>query len=323
MLAMHRRFKQLLPNARGISEFVIAAFMDIRGFSRFSMEVESPETAEYVKRVYLATIDNYFPDATFFKPTGDGLMIIIPFTEASLRTVANETVSRSLRFVRDFPGLVAGDPMINFETPQRAGFGLSRGAACRLLSGRQTLDYSGRVLNSAARLTNLARPAGVVFDASFGQELLEPELALSFASDTVFLRGIAEDTPIAIHYSADLTEIPASAHQPLTDENWQTQEISHQLSHLRTVRGIAPPRTTFEFAGPPTDPTRIRVEVVADNPREQGRFLSWPWTDFTYGDGGGEHEVSIQVARIPEVVAPYGVRGADARITVRCRYPLR
>lgn len=166
---MHRRFRQLLPNARGVSEFVIAAFLDIRSFSRFSMEVESPETAEYVKRVYIAALDNYFPNATFFKPTGDGLMIIIPFTEPSLREVANDAVAQSLRLVNDFSALVAGDPMINFDTPQRAGVGLSRGAACRLISGRQTLDYSGRVLNTAARLTNLARPAGVVFDASFGQ----------------------------------------------------------------------------------------------------------------------------------------------------------
>jgi len=81
---MHRTFRKLLESAIGISEFIIAVNLDIRGFSSFSKEVESPSVAMFIKKVYMKLIDTYFSDASFFKSTGDGLLMIIPYTEKNL-----------------------------------------------------------------------------------------------------------------------------------------------------------------------------------------------------------------------------------------------
>ena len=69
---MHKLFKDALPDAEGRSEHVVAIIADIRGFSEFSTRQESPNTAMYIKRVYMRLIEDYFPFASFFKPTGDG-----------------------------------------------------------------------------------------------------------------------------------------------------------------------------------------------------------------------------------------------------------
>ena len=48
---MHREFKELLKNATGRSEFIIAVLIDIRGFTPFSKSVESAEVAMFIKKV--------------------------------------------------------------------------------------------------------------------------------------------------------------------------------------------------------------------------------------------------------------------------------
>ena len=58
---MHTQFRGHLENAKGQSEFIIAVNLDIRGFSSFSKNVESPDVAMYIKRIYMKLIDNYFP----------------------------------------------------------------------------------------------------------------------------------------------------------------------------------------------------------------------------------------------------------------------
>src|SRR5687768_6247754 len=123
---MHRKFKQLLPDAVGVSEFVIALNVDIRGFSEFSMKVESPETAVYIKRAYAEMLDGYFQEAAFFKPTGDGLLVITTYTEATLADVAAATLDSCLRLVTNFPTLTAGDAMVNFAVPSKLGIGIAR-----------------------------------------------------------------------------------------------------------------------------------------------------------------------------------------------------
>jgi class 3 adenylate cyclase len=163
---MHREFRELLNEAKGESQYVIAVNADIRGFSAFSKTVESPDTAIFIKRVYITLIDKYFPNAFFFKPTGDGLLLTIPYEDKSLKEVIRATVDTCLKVVEQFPKFCEDDPMINFETPQKIGIGISRGTVCRLVSKDKTLDYSGRVVNLASRLMDMARPGGIVFDAS-------------------------------------------------------------------------------------------------------------------------------------------------------------
>jgi class 3 adenylate cyclase len=72
---MYRLFKRSLKRAGGRSEYVFSLFADIRGFTEFSKAHEAPDIAMYIKRVYLNLIDDYFPFASFYKPTGDGLLL--------------------------------------------------------------------------------------------------------------------------------------------------------------------------------------------------------------------------------------------------------
>lgn len=185
--------------------------LDIRDFSSFSMRVESPETAMFLKRVYGRIIENYFADASFFKPTGDGLLIIVPYSEHNLQDVLPQTVRKCIEIVEQFGSFCSDDPMINFEVPDCMGIGLSRGAACRLTSSDRTLDYSGRSLNMASRLMDFARPKGVVFDNSFGIELLPTPVREMFEQDRVYIRSLAEDEPQSIWFTKAWTTIsPAS-----------------------------------------------------------------------------------------------------------------
>lgn len=75
---MHKDFLKLLEKATGRDEYVIAVNLDIRGFTQFSQSVESLPVATYIKKVYLKIMKGYFKNASYYKPTGDGLIVIIP-----------------------------------------------------------------------------------------------------------------------------------------------------------------------------------------------------------------------------------------------------
>src|SRR4051794_25751906 len=102
---MHRLLKDLLPAARGESQLVVAVFLDVRGFSSFAGIAESAEAALFLKSVYLRILNEYFPDASFFKPTGDGLMLLSDYEESDLGDTVNQVVATSLSLVEDFPNL--------------------------------------------------------------------------------------------------------------------------------------------------------------------------------------------------------------------------
>ena len=110
----------------------------------------------YVKRLYLELLEKYFPTASFSKPTGDGLLLIFPYDEHTLKAVCNQVVDSCLKCHAEFSQICAGDPMLNFELPGAIGFGIARGPACCLYSGKQIIDYSGHLLNLSARLNDRA-----------------------------------------------------------------------------------------------------------------------------------------------------------------------
>src|SRR6266540_5173433 len=180
---MHRTFKNLLPDARGESEIILAANIDVRGFSSFSLARGSSETVLYLKKIYLHILERFFPDATYFKPAGDGLLVVISFEEETLSETLTTTIQSCLELVKEFKNLCDDDPGIYFATPTGVGIGLSRGEAARLVAKTRTLDYSGRVLNLATRLMELARPSGLVFDETIPAQLLPEELQASFLQD--------------------------------------------------------------------------------------------------------------------------------------------
>jgi class 3 adenylate cyclase len=232
---MHKILKTALPNATGHSEFVIVVVADIRGFSAFSRQHESPDIAMYVKRVYMKLIDAYFPTASFYKTTGDGLLVTVPYDEKTLSETANQTVESCLRCVDEFGSICQGDAMVNFPTPNLVGFGLTRGTACCLASGDMVLDYSGHLLNLATRLMGLARPSGVVLDGAFGTQLLKTDIQGQFGVADVYLRSLAEEKAVKVFYQKGKVKIPEDAKRPLATQTWNTWSYTRKLHEWRKL----------------------------------------------------------------------------------------
>lgn len=212
---MHNELRELLHTAEGQSKRVIVVFLDVRGFSSFAGIAESTDTAEFLKSIYIKILDEYFPDAEFFKPTGDGLLILLPYTRETLQDAVSSAAARSIQIVENFAKFCDGDEMVNFDVPTNLGVGLARGSATMLTAGGKVLDYSGRPLNLASRLMDLARPAGIVFDEGFGYDLLETRLKEQFREDFAYVKGLAESKPMTVFCLGGYTEIPEFNKRPL------------------------------------------------------------------------------------------------------------
>ena len=232
---MHKILRDALPNARGHSDQVIVVIADIRGFSAFCLNQETPDVAMYLRRVYLRLIDDYFPFASFYKSTGDGLLLTISFDEDNLARVAQETIAACLRCLEEFPTICERDPVINFDVPTNIGFGLTRGTACRLVSDKKVLDYSGRILNLASRLTDLARPSGIVLDGAFGIELLTKKEQKLFERDQIYVRSVSEEELWPIYVLSGVVEIPQQARHPLSLEQWETLSVKETVRRWKDI----------------------------------------------------------------------------------------
>lgn len=241
--ASRTRLRKLLGSAKGEPEFVIAAVLDIRGFSAFAMKVDSLQAAAYLRRVYTRIIDGYLHGSEFYKLTGDGLVVVFPCAE-NVEHLASAVLRSLNKLVSDYPKLCKGDPLINFDVPKLMGVGLSRGAATRLVSGGVTLDYSGRPLNAAAKLMDLARPSGLVLDDSYGLDLIPNDMKPLFESTRVYLKGISEEGLTRVHYTRGITKIPASATRA-PKARWRHVEdvmtISEWMDHSKEAYYIGLP----------------------------------------------------------------------------------
>jgi class 3 adenylate cyclase len=316
---MHRAFRKLLEKARGVSDFVVALNLDIRGFSDFSKKVESPNTAMYVKRVYVRLIDEYFDYASFFKPTGDGLLVIIKYKESDLQKIVRKTIDSCVKVVGDFDSFCANDPMINFNVPERIGIGIARGTACRLVSGNVILDYSGRVLNLASRLMDIARPSGIVFDSNFGIELLSDEQIKLFDRDSIYLRGISEEETLDIFYSKKWTEIQVINKQPLTKVKWE------EISDIKTLKKIKDCYPTFQYrlSSEPSNEKDIKVRVehiaVIRGKKRTDIQTIVDFTDFKYTLDAGRPVIDMNYGKLAERLVKNGVKDSY-KVHIRIRY---
>jgi len=319
---MHREFLKLLEKATGVSEHIIAVILDIRGFTPFCQSVESLDVATYVKKVYFRIINDYFKNASYYKPTGDGLIITIPYTEENLKEVTNLTMNSCLGLLRVFGSLCADDHMINFPTPQKIGIGLTRGSACCIKSEDKILDYSGRVLNLASRLMDLARPSGIVFDDTFRIDLLSDKIKDLFSQETVYVRGIAEEHPIKVYYTKDYTLISDSYKQPLKVPKWKTQKITYPLKTLKTM-----PKIFVSYLDKrPLDENRIKVRVAHDDLHieEFETFYTYSIDDdeISFECRAKNYCVLINVHDIAENLEKTGVT-EDMEIRIEIDYPVK
>ena len=311
---MHRLLKKLLRNTHGIAESAIVVTVDVRGFTEFCQEQESPAVAYYLKHLYLDLVTGYYPNSRFFKPTGDGLMIIRPYGPRTLAKVASSTVLSSLRLVDEFPNICEGDAMVNFPVPTKVGVGICRGPVCAIVSGKRTmatLDYSGRALNLSSRLTEMARPAGVVLDSAFGIDLLRAGISEAFAEESVYVRSIAEREPMGIHYSKEWTTILPIFKTPMVEPRWR------KLEYVSTIRALNKRgRFMYPLPSPPADPNTIMVRIVTPKVGKGGGMGSGlrSWHNvkgyWDYVIEAGRHQVEVD---FPKAVG--GLRRTGVKLT--------
>lgn len=278
---MHKELKKLLHRAEGQSRRVVVVFLDVRGFSSFAGIAESTDTAEFLKTVYIEILDEHFPDAEFFKPTGDGLLILLDYNRENLKKVIRGAVDRSIRLVESFGTICEGDEMINFDVPGKLGIGLARGSATSLTAGKKVLDFSGRPLNLASRLMDLARPSGIVFDKRFGFNLLDPEVQQRFVEDTAYVKGLAESKPMTVFRLDGYTQIPEFNKRPLDGYVRFTEKVERVTFNTLAERELYRHLLTREPAR--TDNIELHIEypkVTASGGKHKSvnRFATLPAT---------------------------------------------
>lgn len=245
-------------------------------------------------------------------PTGDGLLVILDYEEATLTAVVRNAVETSVRLVEAFPMICEDDPMVNFDVPRELGIGLSRGAATRLTSGDVTLDYSGRPLNLASRLMDVARPSGVVFSDALGLDLIDEALASRFKSEDVYIKGLAEDAPMGVHYLAERTVISDAYRRPL-HRTRQHAEATKTVS----VRELAT-RGNFRFplTAEPLDRSSIKLQLTHPKPTPSGSkakslIVEKQWPALYGEDARGPH-VRVNLEAVAASLTAARVKGTWA-----------
>lgn len=316
---MHREFRKLLDKATAFSQFIIAVNIDIRDFSTFSLSADSSEAAIFIRKVYKKLIDEYFPGAAFFKPAGDGLLIFIPYLEDNLQVVLNDTIITCSKLMVEFGAFCSNDPMINFEVPQRLGIGLSRGATCKLVSEDKILDYSGKVINLASRLMDLARPSGIVFDAKLGIDLIPEEFVKDLEKDKVYIKGISEREPIEIFHSKD-AQIPSINKRPFDKIKWNSNKDKKKLKQIRDLG----PRFHYPIPIDPIDPNLIEVKIsypaIVRGRKQKGVLSFINFANFQYMFDKGKPKVMVQFDALANRLESLGIKD-DWEIQIEIIYP--
>lgn len=298
------KFCKLLEKAEGCSEFAIVVFCDIRGFSEFSTVHESPDTAMFIKRFYLKLIKDYFPSAHFAKPTGDGLLLIFKYSEDSLKDISKTILASCFKCMGDFPNMFKDDSMINFQTPKLMGFGIARGPVCCLYSGKQIIDYSGRLLNLASRLTDFARPQGIIIDGNFLMDVVPEELRSRFKDHQVYIRNIAEDTPVLICYSTPETELPDYCLSPIKQYRWLKEIWEDSVKKLKKFSGTF----RIKLSQKAISKTKISVVMRYPNPEVKGYTSTSPISKFTYNEDADGPHVLVNLEEAKRIIKEKNIK---------------
>jgi len=314
--AMLKDLISKFEQAAGRSEFVIAVFCDIREFAAFSKGREAPDIASLIKRFYANLLRDYFTEAVFAKPAGDGVLLIFSYSEKTLTSVAENVISNCLKVVKDFPTMFDGDPMINFEVPQKVGFGIARGTAFCLYAGKHIVDYSGQVLNLSSRLNSLAKPQGIIIDGAFQINLLKKELKEQFTEDAgVYIRGIFERKPTKIFYTTDVCT-DEFIHHPIAEKNWQKIEKKFTSQELKKFTFIYYQIVLPEDTEYPND---ILVKASWIDKKTPGYTSSRFLNEKAYKSDANGPRVVVLVSEIRDSIASAKLKASD-NITLEAHY---
>jgi class 3 adenylate cyclase len=319
VIEMYSEFRELLAEAQGRNEWVAAINADIRGFSNV-MSGDPAQTALYLRAIYAEILDGYFVARAFFKPTGDGLLLVLPFTpnEQELAAISKSVVSDALKLHDRFADMIQGHKLIQFPHPKAIGIGISVGSVSRLSSGDRTLDYTGRSLNVATRLMDLARPSGVVIDSTLDFDALDAKIKKRFRADHVYLKGVAESDGVSIRHTAPPTRIPERYRKPIV----APLRFEETPSKLTLAEAAKRPNTWQGLTHEPAD--RSEIEVLVTHPRyRSGKVVpgltGWLKPSFTYDLHRGKPHVVLDFADIAARLRRQSVP-AGAFMTVEIAY---
>jgi len=311
---MTKKLLDLLKDAEGRSEYVVSLFIDIRDFSDFASSVDSVDLATYITKIYEKILSGYFPSATFSKPMGDGLFVVIRCNERNIRDIANEVVKNCIKLIQEFGDLCKGENMITFPVPDRIGIGLTRGSVCCIHVGDDIVDYSGKTVNYAARLMDKARPSGLICDYESFHKILSPELMKNFNDDAICLRGIAETQPKRILYTKDTVIINEEDRKPIRETKW-TKEITKYTYEVIKSLG-----DTFRLymANKPLKTGNI-VLTVRHQAYKDGKVIPEIFTYLTYtinrgimyNQIGNHYFVVINMKDVREKIAADGIPDSE------------
>ncbi|MGO9644182.1 MAG: adenylate/guanylate cyclase domain-containing protein [Candidatus Bathyarchaeia archaeon] len=316
---MNKKLNELLAGAKGASD--LAIFVDVRGFSSFSTRRDSRDVVNFVKHIYTKILRDYFPTATFVKPTGDGLMIIFSYgeNEDNVTTLVKGLIDTCQKLVQDFETFCADNPVLNFDVPKKIGIGMSRGSAHKLVSGDEIVDYSGHVLNLAARLMELARPAGLILDASViaGVSPL-PESLRDFTEDKVYPKGVAGNSPVSIHVNSQITAIPME-YRTRPETKKKILEKKYPLeSVIKLSKDV--PGLEVVLDGEPADLNSIKADIrIYPPPATLIQLLHKPLTP-SYLTTYIDPTVSIALKEIVDFVSKYPYLQPNQEISIRVQY---
>ena len=280
----------------GQTQHVISFIFDIRSFTNFCKIEDSYNIANFVRRVYINVIKDYFPDATYYKPTGDGLLIIFRCPPKNVGEMTNSVVERSVKLVNDFPTFCKTDKLVYFKTPQNIGVGIYRGSACCISSENEIIDYSGKPLNLSARLSDMARPLGVVFDESVSSCVPIEHLTEIFQEENVYVKGLAEEETMKVYHTKN-TSIPSAYMKPINEPEWTTNAVVFALENFQN----GPDINRIKLTKSPIDSKEIILRASYPSISGSTTLQTWKMNDnphIYYYKEGKEHWVDFSSAFI-------------------------
>ena len=242
--------------------------------------------------------------------------MIFRYGEKSLLEVSSQVLTSCFKALKDFPTMFEHDHMINFSTPNNIGFGLSRGPSCCLFSGDTILDYSGQLLNLASRLTDLARPRGIVLSSNYGFDIIPKELGQQFKTSKVYLRGVAEEIPVEVLYSTHVT-IPEYAFTPVTMHNWV--QVDREID-LGTLQKIIDSRFTLNIPSALLSTNLTKLEYACPSLAVEGYTTSIQSTQFSYFDDAKGHHIRGSYRDIMDKMASFVGADPQTKITITFQY---
>jgi len=315
-----------LENASGQTQLVLALIFDIRGFTNFcKSEGDSFNIANFVRRVYISVLSNYFQDAAYYKPTGDGMLVIFSCSAGKESEITNNVVERSVKLVNEFPTLCKGDKLVYFKTPSNIGIGISRGSACCISSEGEIVDYSGKPLNLAARLSDMARPLGVVFDESVSSCIPAENLDKNFLNENVYVKGLAEEEPIKVYHTKD-TIIPSAYKKPINEPEWKTDSSTFTFQEISSWDSEGYERYLSKI---PLDASKIILEICFNERKTKERTLRICYNfqmnenpKIYYQKIGNSHSVTVNIAYIRELLQSCKLQPTD-EVKFELTYPVK